>query len=693
MLDCHVCVQRCIRAVLAPRGTSSPALLQHTYRPLPASLQKYPPWRQHRGLATTGRGATAIAEDTEDVPRRRKTYSRDRGASPTPQENIKDPQRKDTKGGHLSRRNLEESLKYLKDPLKLADHVRFAIRDGKVEQATELVRAASKEMACTVSWNHLIAQEMGRGGINAALKLYNEMKKRGQTPDAYTFTLLLRGLAMWIEYPSALSKALSIYYSMFAPQSSVKPSLIHTNAVLKVCARGNDMDSVWAISAKLPEGGPGSPDSITWTTILDCIRENAITGKISDASAEDSARLREKAIMDGRRIWDDILGRWRKGNLWIDERLVCSMGQLLLIGRRPKDWDDVLSLVEQTMNIPRLVPRLGTSARPQIPVPQQEIFSPADQEGVSLLTHEHSTSASASASAQDGEEDNQFAPVKPTHRPKHPGQKSASQSLTYAVPGHRTLTTILTAANKMRSKQIGQAYWDLLTDRTTHGLRPDSPNVHAYLRLLRISRSSADSLTVLNDIAADPATAHLLAGKSFNLAMSACVRDKNNPNVFETATSILNLMYEKFPTDPDLAALVSYLDLAVSSDNPKIIQEALRRLSLEVVNVKSRLAYGRDVSMWRKGRHIDDLSKAKAEQLSGELVRKMVGAMDRLMNRGEIRREEYGRLTRERGKLAAFITRYGGGVDRERAEKAVLKKKIGRFGGEVHGKTDDVVRE
>src|SRR5579871_5275043 len=99
------------------------------------------------------------------------------------------------------------------------------------------------------------------------------MKKRGQKPDAHTYTIIFRGMAELSHYPQTLSKALSIYHSMAADNAPVKPSIIHTNAMLKVCARSQDMDAMLGIVAKLDRKGNNAPNNLTFTTILNAIRQ------------------------------------------------------------------------------------------------------------------------------------------------------------------------------------------------------------------------------------------------------------------------------------------------------------------------------------------------------------------------------------------------------------------------------------
>lgn len=152
---------------------------------------------------------------------------------------------------------------------------------------------------------------------------------------------------------------------MDADNSPVQPNPIHTNAVLKVCARANDLDALFGVAAKLRRKGLRAPNNLTFTIILNAIRQHAIKNPVGTISTEESQALHAKAIMDARKIWDDVVVRWRQGDIWIDEELVCSMGRILLLGQK-QDVDDILSLIEQTMDIPRLVSPLGTPERKEI---------------------------------------------------------------------------------------------------------------------------------------------------------------------------------------------------------------------------------------------------------------------------------------------------------------------------------------
>lgn len=44
------------------------------------------------------------------------------------------------------------------------------------QKALAIVRVASRDVECTVSWNHLVDYEMGNGRVASGSKLYNEVE-------------------------------------------------------------------------------------------------------------------------------------------------------------------------------------------------------------------------------------------------------------------------------------------------------------------------------------------------------------------------------------------------------------------------------------------------------------------------------------------------------------------------------------
>jgi hypothetical protein len=173
--------------------------------------------------------------------------------------------------------------------------------------------------------------------------------------------------------------------------------------------------------------------------------------------------------------------------------------------------------------------------------------------------------------------------------------------------------------------------------------------------------------------------------------MSTCIRDKNNPNVFEHANRVLDAMQERLEemdpkvmemyvnlavlTTPGLGSASPWKDMAFEKDATKNhAMRALKRLGPNVVNVKDLIktrvledeigvgrrqgtralekrAEGRD-----KGSSVDDLAA---------FLQSMVGAYDRLLSRGAgagVERSLLEEWVGQKRKLSAFVTKMVGGV-------------------------------
>ena len=629
--------------------------------------------------------------------------------------------------------NLKSELKYLTDPLKLANHVQHVLEHDDVDKALALVRLSSRAVANIVSWNHLLDWHMKKGKTKAAFDVYNEMKKRSQKPDSYTYLLLLRGLADHAQHPHSLGRALSLYHSMSAPGNKVAPTIRHTNAVLKVCARANDMDSLWDIASRLPERGPHAADHWTFTTILNNIRLNGLTGGIiGEETEEDTARRRNEAVVQGRRLWELVIKRWRAGDIKVDEELTCSMGRLLLIGSHPRDWDDVLSLVNQTMNIPRLIPHLGTTERQTIPAPRLHAAPTSSEMKNSTVipqefSNEYAPTDAASAS--------QTPSPSPTTDIFDPSTDPSAQSTTnptvkrnalhaYAKPGNSTLSLVLESCLKLRIKSPANAYWNLLTNPTTHALIPDLDNFHMRLRILRQSHSSAEVLSLIRD--------DLLAAKvkpmkkTFAIAMAACARDSRNVAAVDAAGRILDFALQ-YLNEPSATTLRLYLDTVeacakVAEKTPptstsgvgtdtlnnirlavRIQLHALHRLEPGTIALRSMLNFGFDPGARPSGRSgadwDDEVKRERADATN--LMKRMVAMYDRVMGLCQGREREMGlgvadrrKCIERKKKLQAFVQR-----QHQRAAKRVIatngwrgvRKVEGRSGWRVGGMEGDEV--
>lgn len=475
-----------------------------------------------------------------------------------------------------------------------------------------------------------------------------QMKKRAQFPDAHTYTIIFRGCAEHKDSDQALAKVLAMYHSMLTEKSPIKPNTIHMNAVLKMCARAQNMDALFTIAAQMPTKGVRAPNNLTFTTIINAQRIHAVNDLRSTLTPMQKRHNRQQAILDARRIWDDITKRWRQGDIWIDEELVCSMGRLLLVGEN-QDQDDILSLIEQSMNIPRQVPRKGSDGC--------KLIEPASQGKMASEEETPSHQQQPAAGEEHGVHSTEhFQVVAPPNPPKE-------GTSAYAKPGQNTLSLVLQALLNLRLKEPATRYWKIFTQYMR--VRPDKENFHAYLRILRFFRASTETVELLLKMSLSD-----MEAKTFRIAMSTCDRDKKNRHAFSNASNILDLMQTALK-EPDIPALRTYLEVAMSSpayshkgpsaneaDRSKEalgaqILRALDRLNPSFFNLKSLLAFGDPTKPDKKSHEKDEF---RASVLS--LTQRMISAYDLLINKGLVTRDYYLQLTQRRSKLAAFVTRH-----------------------------------
>lgn len=422
------------------------------------------------------------------------------------------------------------------------------------------------------------------------------MKKRGHKPDAHTYTIMLRGFTMHHKKPNAVADAIKVYDSIFRPESNIKPSIIHSNAIINCLGRALNMDSLWSVAGRLPDRGPGSADKWTYTTILNTMQACAVrdAGQLAetDGDQEAAAKVIQNAIREGRKLWENVISRWRSGEVNIDQTLVCAMGRLLLLGQK-QDWDDIFSLVQQTMGLPRATPpmvnRPKENSQPlqdalALPPPEADDASSPDLEQLEL----------AVADEAADKVKNEFAVVDLSNRPMG-GRNGADKASPYANVANNVLSLLIEAAIKLKQIAAGKKYWAKLTHPDNEPfVMPDDDNLHSYLRLLRISRSSKEICDLLRHPVNGALEGVWYRRGTFMIAMSTCARDFKNPNVFAYASTILDLMQSKL-SKPDLKVMSMYLSLAMVT-TPGISSEIEGEFNAEpgennLIKAVRRLAY------------------------------------------------------------------------------------------------------
>lgn len=411
------------------------------------------------------------------------------------------------------------------------------------------------------------------------------MKKRARAPTAHTYTIMLRGLCRKSLQSGVkpVDLAYKIYRQLLDNDSEVRPNHFHYHAMLEVCGTYHDMDMLWTVVGDLPELGPHRPTAQTYTLILQAIL-GTLDHSLKDIPEDQMALRKEKRdtlILDAKRIWADVINQWRKGELEIDGPLVAKMAWVLIDPMDETNSYNALALFKQTMGIPILVPdpkAASSQASEQgeweanlrlkkgREGPEEEItytawkpLKPKDEEMEEL--EDDLIVKEEGQDTEDLVEDlgDVFDPVEEVNKEGGP---------LFVKPDNMHLHIILTVCRILtKGTAPGRGYWNLFTlDHNGYNVKPDPGNFYAYLRLLRISRSSQTALDVVRQQLIPTGA---LDGKALHIAMSCCLRDRTNPNVLLIAQSFLSLMQEHLPL-PDPRPLISFIELAnVLTENPQ----------------------------------------------------------------------------------------------------------------------------
>lgn len=159
-------MKRCLQTLIGdyasvstlPRATFSTNAQRQNYK------RNYTPQEYHRP-ETAVKLEFELKKDVESTAHRRQKWLESRGVTPLHKKAQK----------QIDDTVMRNQLRHLKDPLKLAEHVRATLREDDFENALAIVRAASKDTQCVVSWNHLIDWQLSKKKMNDAIKTYNEV--------------------------------------------------------------------------------------------------------------------------------------------------------------------------------------------------------------------------------------------------------------------------------------------------------------------------------------------------------------------------------------------------------------------------------------------------------------------------------------------------------------------------------------
>ncbi|GKU02414.1 hypothetical protein FLAG1_02174 [Fusarium langsethiae] len=399
-------------------------------------------------------------------------------------------------------RAAKQELKYLgDDPWKFSQYVKKALEKGKFEEAYYVVQTGSRNLQLVVPWTLLMDHLLQQQQLTRAIKIFNEMKKRAQFPNALTYTTLFRGLARSQHPKMAVAEAVKQYNNLLK-DSRLEPNTTHLNAVLNVCNRAGDLDSMFSIVDTVNDS-TRSASAYTYSIIISALRWN-IQKDIKDLTDEQKEFNIRNALQRAKVIWGEAMSKWRQGRLVIDEELVSSMCRLMLMSSDVAEKRDILDIVEQTMNVPNLSKIQERSA--------------------------------ADARKTD---------------PKTGAVAKKDGNGVYATPGNNTLSLLLQVVLQTKQSSIGIKYWNFLVRE--HNMEPDRDCWMRLFSILKQARASAHATEILSIVPQD-----IIGPRIYRIAMETCIRDNINQNVIKNADRALDNMVERIEI-PDPQTMRLYL--------------------------------------------------------------------------------------------------------------------------------------
>ncbi|GKT43713.1 uncharacterized protein ColSpa_03894 [Colletotrichum spaethianum] len=251
---------------------------------------------------------------------------------------------------------------------------------------------------------------------------------------------------------------------------------------------------------------------------------------------------------------------------------------------------------------------------------------------------------------------------------------STTPKTKYAVPGCNTLSLVLTLLRENKQAKLAVRYWELFV--YYYGLKPDSDNWHQLLRIYERNGSSRDAAKAVQNLP-DESTLPIM----YRRALSACINDNMNKNAFENANVVLDKMTShaaasKGATPLDVRALHVYLKVGMMS------HFHFRQMAKEGKLEEAKRAYGEQLAaavnkLWAPFTSAKDAVLKPKSQTGGkpsskaprrrdaaveelvELARKMIGAVDKVVNENRLADDEaVEQLKQKRNDLNRFVVEF-----------------------------------
>jgi hypothetical protein len=423
-----------------------------------------------------------------------------------------------------------------------------------------------------------------------------QMKKRSQSPDSYTLSIILTALSKHPHPQTVVPKAIQILESMQRPESLVQPNHIHYNQVLQLCAKAGEIDSLWQILSTMPEKGPNAPSSKTFSIVL----QNIKTSLELTNSKED----REELIRTAMNIWGIVADKWNKGIVTVDSHLVCDMVKVLVLGGQKDDYLNALDLIEQTTGERR--PEISNRHRKQV-----------------------KTTESNEDTFTRNEDDNSkaLAPTSPSFAVVN--RSPAAHGMQLVRPTVQILDAALWVCYHLKDAYLAKHYWDNLT--SNNRVNVDGASFKVYLKVLREAKSSAITLDAMESFMEK----HRPDWGMYRVAMSTIAATMPRKRAFVEAWELYKnrSQHLKSPDMKFMSQFVSGVLHHYQVCDLKTRQEALVMVGTDAVRALSSPGYGWMLPEEKTTEQVNAL-----EEQTREVAQQIIGQIDKITNPNRIKK-------------------------------------------------------
>ncbi|CAG8486278.1 8863_t:CDS:2 [Ambispora leptoticha] len=251
----------------------------------------------------------------------------------------------------LPDKKLPGKVRIPKDAHFMSAKVQQLATNGKLEEAINFVIDAPKHAVSEVVWNHLIAECVKIGKVKMGFRLFTEMKRRGFPPNEQTYTILLNGIAEKRTFANNIAYAINVIDNMrtSARENAIRPNVIHGNALLKVCSRSQDFQSLRENYDRLFGSGELYPNTDTFTIVFGSCARNGVEGfKFASVLWEELMGILERQRQRDGYTAGKVEYEGRFGILGMDDQLAASM---LLCCKNAGETEKGYEIIEEIYGI------------------------------------------------------------------------------------------------------------------------------------------------------------------------------------------------------------------------------------------------------------------------------------------------------------------------------------------------------